>query len=869
MVSGPESSGRTALLHSFTDHVARRNGLVLTANGSRFERDIAGGLLCQLMSDPAIPRTARDAATRFMGDGRGADPGVNSVLRPELIHTAREVAFALAELASRNPVVLVIDDVEQADEVSLLVLRYIQRRIVSSAVMVVISEVDPPDPEFTALRGEFSRLSESHRVRIASLTLAGVHELLTKERDSEYACSYAIEFHRATAGNPRLVRALIADQDRGQGLPTGITARNDFRDALLTCVHRGDPIVLEVARAAATLGCLASPARIRRLIDRPTEAINAALTCLSRMGVLQECRFLIDAGRTTVLDDLPPGDFEKFQRRAAMVLFQDGASPLEIAERVLAGGVPCEAWAVPVLRAAADVERAAGRPAAAATMLETALTGVDCARDRIAVLTALATVLFDTSPSQMIRLLPELHGAFDTGDLGTDELAQLFRFQLWHGYEVEAHRTHRTLESAVHSATGPEPQLLGTRYWSRWIHPGTELRSSSKLSWDGVPQKMRSNAAAILRRSRLRRGPVEHDALAVGVLLRLGDVDEAVQWCEMLYEDAVATGSTRASAVLTCVKAEIALFRGQGGEAWRHAHDALEALPPACWGTTLPAPLALSAVATVLHSPSTSPADILQVAIPDAARRTWHWLSYLRARGAAHLAAGRPRTALAEIEACGMLAIRWKVDLPALIPWRNDLAEAHLALGETDRVQQLIALQSTRPTSDVGHVQSRSLLLYAMCRDGGERLVSLREAADSAAACGDQLTRCRALAALSVEHYSNGEGAIASAMAVEALGIARDCEIEALGRSWLEGAPSTADPMPHFFPASDLSTREFARTALSDAESRVAKMAADGLSNREISRSLYITVSTVEQHLTRSYRKLAIRSRSELRGVVV
>lgn len=51
---------------------------------------------------------------------------------------------------------------------------------------------------------------------------------------------------------------------------------------------------------------------------------------------------------------------------------------------------------------------------------------------------------------------------------------------------------------------------------------------------------------------------------------------------------------------------------------------------------------------------------------------------------------------------------------------------------------------------------------------------------------------------------------------------------------------------------------------LSDAERRVASLAARGCTNREISRKLFVTVSTVEQHLTRVYRKLRINSRSDL-----
>lgn len=54
------------------------------------------------------------------------------------------------------------------------------------------------------------------------------------------------------------------------------------------------------------------------------------------------------------------------------------------------------------------------------------------------------------------------------------------------------------------------------------------------------------------------------------------------------------------------------------------------------------------------------------------------------------------------------------------------------------------------------------------------------------------------------------------------------------------------------------------QTVLSDAELRVAELAARGHTNREIAGRLYITVSTVEQHLTRVYRKLQVDGRIDL-----
>jgi DNA-binding CsgD family transcriptional regulator len=52
--------------------------------------------------------------------------------------------------------------------------------------------------------------------------------------------------------------------------------------------------------------------------------------------------------------------------------------------------------------------------------------------------------------------------------------------------------------------------------------------------------------------------------------------------------------------------------------------------------------------------------------------------------------------------------------------------------------------------------------------------------------------------------------------------------------------------------------------ALTPSESRVARMAASGMTNREIAQSLFVTVKTVEFHLGQAYRKLDISSRAEL-----
>lgn len=130
---------------------------------------------------------------------------------------------------------------------------------------------------------------------------------------------------------------------------------------------------------------------------------------------------------------------------------------------------------------------------------------------------------------------------------------------------------------------------------------------------------------------------------------------------------------------------------------------------------------------------------------------------------------------------------------------------------------------------------------------------------------GDRLQLAGALADLGATHARAGRFDRAETLLGRAAGLAEEC-----------GTPDPAEelrsalPVPIGSARSEHGPAERVFHLLSPAERRVAALAARGRTNKEISDRLGITVSTVEQHLTRIFRKLGVRARGDLpRGDVI
>jgi DNA-binding CsgD family transcriptional regulator len=234
-----------------------------------------------------------------------------------------------------------------------------------------------------------------------------------------------------------------------------------------------------------------------------------------------------------------------------------------------------------------------------------------------------------------------------------------------------------------------------------------------------------------------------------------------------------------------------------------------------------------------------------------------HLVWFRLSRGRLSIETGSPERGVEELLQVGETVRPVTLDNPSGAPWRSWAAEGLRLLDRIDEARALAdeELALARRWGDP-HAIGASLRVLGLVEGGAAGLGLLREAVEVLGGSGAGLEHARALVDLGAALRRANERTEARERLREGIDLAR--RVGALGlaeRANEEIAATGARPRKVLQTGLD---------ALTASERRVAQLAADGMSNKEIAQTLFVTIKTVEVHLSHAYRKLQIRSRAEL-----
>jgi DNA-binding CsgD family transcriptional regulator len=856
VIHGAAAIGKTALLKSFAEQVAGGGALFLGAAGARAERGLPLGIMSQLfrsagLSAAAVPEMAELVETRPL-IGMPEDAG--SVME----HAIEGLLSLLFQLSEGKPVVLAVYDLQYADSPSLEFLSCLARRVADSRILIVFTECSYTSPVDRLVRAKILRQACCHSISLAPLPLSGVTMLLSELLDSPVAESLASACYAMTGGNPLLVHALAEDswrqdsraQDsRAQcGEPeTKLAPARAFRSAVVTCLDRYEPRLAELAQATAVLGENALPGFLGELLGMSPGSVTAGIDALAATGLLASGRFRHETARHAVLEHMTADERAVMNGRAARILHRTDAAPEVVAGHLLAGhplaGRRIGArWTVPLSRDAAD-RPPAGDPGRAVGYLTRAETEAADDRRRAATRFARACAEWCLDPEAGARHMVELVPDARAGLLDGECMGRLAYHLLWAGSMSSADQVLAAMDQAAAPRASTRSALV-------FLYP--DLAGRAAFRDDKPPD---DGAVGLIAAETALSDREDNDYALASIttplmaLICADRLDRAAFWCETLRQESESSGGIPLlDAVLAGFWSMIETRRGNLPFAENHACTALTLLPRKGWGVAVGQPLSSLLLAAIAVGRHDDAAAYLRVPVPKAMFRTPYGLLYLNARGEYYLATGRFQEALADFEACGELMISWELDWPGLVPWRIKVAEAYLAMGDEDAARKLSQDQLDRLNSRSSRARGISLRVLARIMPPQDRIVLLRESAEALRDSGARLELAYTFIDMSNAHLAIGEHDRANWASCQSRSLVERCGVPAnLGRR------DRGD---------DAGRLMLAR--LSNAERRVATLAAYGYTNCQIANKLYITVSTVEQHLTRVYRKLGVRGRVEL-----
>lgn len=888
VVGGPVGGGKSALLRAFAERAAGPAGgeqppLVLTAAGDPGERSVAFGVLRQLLhgDGAGFPDGVHELRRLLAGAGGGEPP-------PQVLH---DVALALLGMvtSAEQPLVVVLDDARLVDGPSWHCLTSLLRRARRPRTLLVVAESGRGARTDVLARALLPVEPQCRTVDVPLLRADDVARLLDGPGHASAALARtADEVVALTGGHPLLVEGLLVEVReavRRTGGPADVSRALDgegFRRALAALLLRCEDTTAEVLRALAVLGPGVRTERVAELAGLDEASCARRLRAAEATGLLHEGGFRHPAVPGLLLGAMPPEERRRLHSRAAHVLFADGAPSREAARHLVQAGCADAPWALPLLHEAAEHATAEGEAREALGYVRLAGHSGGDERQRAAASALRVRAEWQADPVQAMRHLPTAVRASREGHLSAADTLSLVPPLLWFGRVEDAFDAVQRIGGKQDALTYTErSRLHAARLWLSALYPaamrGQEGQENVLAGPAGADPQVEaalllalvvspgSSAEADVEAERaLRRGTLDERTvmLCVSALISLihqGRLDVARTSCDRLVAEAARRSIPMWHGLLAALRAEIALYGGELEDAVRFARTALDVLPAEAWGVRIAVPLGILVQAHVARGAYEEADALVGAEVPDALFQSPIAFYHLQARGRYLLAVGGHRAALEEFRLMGELATQWGVALPGHLSWRLDLARAQLRAGQPVKCRELVYAELDRAGADNARVRGECLRLLAAAADGESRAELYRQACDTLRGAGARLELAHALAGLADAQRAAGLAAAADRTWEESLALARACGVRDTERVLtVDRAPAEAEPAGAGGEPS---------AGLTEAEHRVAALAAAGFSNRRISGRLFITVSTVEQHLTRIYRKLGVTRRGELAAV--
>ncbi|MBG0829055.1 AAA family ATPase [Planomonospora sp. ID67723] len=881
LVGGAVATGKSTLLRALTEQAIELGALSVTATGSRAERELPLGVLRQLIQDAPLVAAERDRALALLDEGARAaassDGGAGPQVDAQVVHT---LCTVLLDLAERYPLTIVVDDVHHADRASLLCLVYLARRVRNARILAVFSHADGEGYTDAYFQTDLLRQPHCRRIRLTPLSRAGVAALVAARAGVRPTERLADEWYALSGGNPLLAGAMGDDHEdfvRASGEhPTGAVVGDQFGQAVLACLQRGRPQTVQVAHGLAVLG---ETEGLDRLLDIPAPDISRELLSLGAAGLIDAGNFRHEAVREAVLAGVDVQERMDLHHRAAELTYAMGLPPSAVAGHLLRASRVDAPWVVPVMEEAARSALRDGQVESAVAYLR--LAWRECADEarRSKIMTMLVRAEWRINPAAPAGRLAELAEAMHRGSLRGGDAVVLARALLWHGRFDDARDVFEQLSRSDAADQETTAELVVAQLWLRATYPPflTHLRRAagerglasmvsvmvsqrleSTLALAEVlskgPREASMNAVErILEDSRLDEMTLDTVENSLLALTYAGRCEKAAPWCDLFSVEASSRQAPSRQARLAAIRAEIAIRQGDMPAAEHHARIALDIIQASGWGVAVGGPLSSLILALTAMGRYDAVREYLDWPVPEAMFQTRYGLHYLHARGRHSMATGYFALALRDFQRCGELMAAWNLDAPGLIHWRAEAGEACLRLGQPQEARQLIQAQLDACGSGARRSKGIALRLLAATSEPARRPALLRQATEYLQLAGDKYELARALFDLVEAYDALGEHRRARTIAGRAQAVARECRAEPMIGLLAGGNGAVPSPSP-----SELIG------GLTDAERRVATLAAAGYSNREIAAKLYVTISTVEQHLTRTYRKLNISQRADL-----